>query len=77
MTPKSHNITICTGESGGTPHTFRLEVDIFDLLSARHELGVNIEFSTSSGDQMAVLWIGLSQAHRQPEYVIPENQNQE
>ena len=55
MTPKSQNIAICVGESEGTSHTFRLEVDIFDLLSAWHELGVNIEFSTSSGDQMAVL----------------------
>ena len=57
--------------------TFGLEMKIFDLLRARHELSINAEFSTSSGDQMAVLWIGLSQAHRQPEYVIPENQNQE
>ena len=35
--------------------TLRAEVKVLNLLRARHELGVNIEFSTSSSDQMAVL----------------------
>lgn len=40
--------------------TLRLEVEILDLLGAWHELGVDVQFTTSSGDQMAVLRLGIS-----------------
>ena len=35
--------------------TFGLEMKIFDLLRARHQLGVDVVLATSPRDEMAVL----------------------
>lgn len=44
--------------------TFRLEVDVFDFLGTWLKFGVNVQLSTSSGDEMTVLqkaksWVTL------------------
>jgi hypothetical protein len=35
--------------------TFRLEMDVFEERRARHQLGVDFQFTTSPGDKMTVL----------------------
>ena len=53
--------------------TLGLEVQILDLLSARHQLCVDVELATSPRDEMAVLqanWSAMPaviEHHRQPE----------
>ena len=44
--------------------TFRLELELLNLLGTWHELSVYVELTTSSGDQMAILQHQFSQVNR-------------